>query len=109
MRKPFVWNEIEHSTGLDLMETIQLISEQDEADSFMEAYAEVCDDEDHAIQNVRYMLEIIGSDDDDPDAEKTAAELGELFGVEPTQPGEVISPMQWWSNSSYGVKEAAAA
>ena len=53
MRKPWVWNEIEVWTGKDLMEILQLLTEQDEADDFIESYAEVCEDEDHALHNVR--------------------------------------------------------
>lgn len=106
-RTAFTWDGIEHWTGGDLLETVQMISTDDEASSFMEAYTAVCDDEEHAISNLRYMLEIIATDSDNENAMDEARELADLFMLDLPAPGEVIAPRQWWSNSSLGVKSAA--
>lgn len=76
-RVPWIWEQVEHWTMDDLKETLTLIEEQSEADSFTEAYAEVCG-EDIAEANLSYLVHLI--------ALKDAAEgerLQELFGVEP--------------------------
>lgn len=101
MRRPWVWNEIEHWTGIDLMETLQLLTEQVEADDFIESYAEVCEDDDHAAHNIEYMVGIIGSSD-----HEEGDRLAELFGVD-FSTAEPVSPRQWWANSSLGLKETA--
>lgn len=95
MRKPFIWNEIEHWTGADLIETVQLIDE-DDAESFMSAYAAVCGDESHAEHNLRWIMTLVDRE--------TAEALSELFMVELPGEDEVISPRQWWNESSLGVK-----
>ena len=101
MRNPFTWQEVEHWTGADLMETLQLLTEQSEADDFISAYAEACaDDEDHAEHNVRYMLDVLARNGEKDEAER----LAELFGVELPQASEILSPRQWFTNSSLGVK-----
>ena len=96
MRKPFVFNEIEHWVGNDLIETVQLLDETEAAD-FMTAYAAVCDSESHAEHNLRYMMTLTDSE--------TAQALSELFMLDPPGEHEVISPRQWFAGSSYGVKE----
>lgn len=106
-RTAFVWDGIEHWTGADLMDTIRLISSDDEAASFMEAYTAACDDEEHAVANLRYMLEIIAHDSDNDDSEQDAQELADLFMVDIPASNEVIYPRNWWSNSSCGIKVAA--
>lgn len=98
-RQPWVWNEIEHWTGPDLAETIQLVSEQAEADDFIEAYAEACEDDEHALHNIRYILSVMISADEDE-----LQRIADLFGVDPPIKGEVISPRQWWKDSSCGIK-----
>ena len=108
MRKPFIYEEIEHWTGADLMGTLQLIGSQEEADAFLVAYVEANnDDEEHANSNLRYMLQIIATDDDNENAEEEAEQLAEWFGLDMPAPDEAISPRQWWLDSSLGVKEAA--
>jgi hypothetical protein len=96
MRKPFVWNEIEHWTGNQLMETVQLVDE-DEAESFMTAYSAMCDDESHAEHNLRYIMSLTDSE--------TAEALSELFMIEQPREFETIEPRQWFAGSSYGLKE----
>lgn len=106
-REPFIWNGIEHWTGADLMETVLLISDEDEAADFMEAYTAACDDEDHAIHNLRYMLDILAHDSDNDDARTEAEQQAELFMVELPAKDETLAPRNWWTNSSCGVKVAA--
>lgn len=97
MRNPFAWNEIEHWTGSDLIETIQLLDES-EVESFMSAYSAVCDDESHAEHNIRYMMTLVDSE--------TAEALSELFMIDRPEKNEVVAPMQWWANSSLGLTTA---
>jgi hypothetical protein len=106
-RAPFDWDGMEHWTGGDLLDTLLLISSQDEADSFLSAYAEVCDDDDHALYNLRYMAQIIATDDDSDTAEADAKLLAGLFGFEMPKNNETISPRQWFAQSSLGVKATA--
>jgi hypothetical protein len=108
-RVPFVWQSIEHWTGGDLMETLQLINSDDEAADFMEVYTAACDDEEHAEHNIRYMLDIIAHDDDDDSAQAEAERLAELFMVTVPTDSETLSGRNWWSNSSVGLKVEAAA
>lgn len=98
MRKPFIWNEIEHWTGQDLIETVQLLDEAD-AEDFMSAYSAVCEDEAHAEHNLRWIMTLVDRE--------TAEALSELFMVECPEPDEVVSPRQWFKGSSLGLKEAA--
>lgn len=109
MRVPFVWNEIEHWTGGDLMDTLSLISTQEEADSFMEAYGDLFTDSDDAIESVRYFIQIVAYDPDDDDGSILAEykEQAKLLGVDFPTPTEVISPRHTFGNSSLGVKVAA--
>jgi hypothetical protein len=98
-RAPFTWEDVEHWYGRDLMDTLVLISDQDEADSFITAYAEACDDDDHALHNVRYMAQIIGGED--------AERICEFFGLEIPTKNETITPRQWFKESSLGTKVEA--
>ena len=95
MRNPFTWNEIEHWTGADLMETVQLLDE-DDVEGFMEAYGNASDDAEH---NLRYIMGLVDSE--------TAEALSELFMLLPLEDGEVIEPRQWWNQSSLGLREAS--
>ena len=95
MRKPFDFNGVELWTGADLIECVQLLDE-DEAEPFLTAYAAVCDDESHAEHNLRYIMTLTDRE--------TAEALSELFMVECPAPDEVVSPRQWFSESSLGVK-----
>lgn len=109
MRKSWEWNGIEHWTGADLIETLSLISEQDEADSFMLAYGDLWDDVDDAIESLRYFIQIVTYDpDDSPEqALKREAEyldIAVLLGVQLPSKDEVISPRHTFGNSSLGVK-----
>lgn len=96
MREPFIWEDVEHWTGGELVETVMLISDTEEAKSFMDAYIEACDDQEHAETNIAYICGMAGED---------GREQLELFGIDP--PSGVISPRQWWANSSLGVKSWA--
>ena len=90
-REAFVWDGIEHWTGVDLMTTVALISDRAEAESFMDAYTEVCDDREHAESNIIYICSLID------DGEDTLG-LFDLLGR------PVPGPRQWFTNSSVGVK-----
>ena len=111
-RSPFTWEEagIEHWTGRDLMETLQLLGDQDEADSFLTAYAAVCDDDDHARHNIRCLAQLIagfpGDDEEDEikQAEKDALRICEYFDLELPKQSEALEPRHWFSNSDLGVK-----
>ena len=92
MRNPFIWNEIEMWTGADLIETVQLLDE-DDAEGFMEAYSEACEDAEH---NLRYIMTLTDRE--------TAEALSELFMIECPESDEVVEPRQWWNDSSLGVK-----
>lgn len=106
-REAFTWQDIDHWTLGDLMDTLRLIDTQELADDFMEVYADACKDADHALHNVRYMCDIISRDDDDDDAPDEAKRIADLFDVELPADDEVISPMQAWKGSSLGMKVAA--
>lgn len=110
-RAPFTFQGIDMWTGVDLMETLSLISEQDEADEFMEAYAALFADSDDAIESVRYYLQIVGYDPDDDDGEILAdyKRVADLLGVDFPSAAEVISPQHTFGNSSLGVKVEAEA
>jgi hypothetical protein len=110
IREPFVFQGIEMWTGVDLMEALTLISDQDEADDFMVAYADLFDEPEHAIQSVRYYLQIIGYDPDDEDGEIRAEmkRIAEMLDVEFPSAAEVIEPQHTFGKSSYGVKVVAA-
>src|SRR5262245_28864543 len=95
-REPFMFAEMEHWTGPDLMSTVMLLSEQEEIDDFMEAYAAVCDDEDHALHNVSYMLYCMK--DRDPEGVR---EQCERFGIELA---DYYEPRHWFAGTSLGVK-----
>lgn len=111
MRAPFVWEEagIEHWTGGDLMETLLLLGDQDEADSFLEAYAAVCEDDDHALHNIHYLAQIIATDQDSDTAKADAEMICDFFGLEFPMGHMTLSPRQWFSDSSLGIKLKAAA
>jgi hypothetical protein len=83
----------------DIVETICLIDDQDEADDFMEAYAAVCVDDDHALHNVGYIADLLMSDDEDEESQEFGKRILELFDVE-----RQITPVQVFKNSSLGVK-----
>ena len=89
------------------MDTLQLLSEQDEADSFLTAYAEACDDDEHALHNIRYIAQIVLTDSDNDTAQEDAERICDFFGLKVPSRAETISPRQWWSNSSLGVKVTA--
>lgn len=97
MRKAFVWNELEHWTLPDLVETLQLLGGQDEADDFIAVYAEACEDDDVALHNVGYMAELISHSD-----KESAEAICDLFGV-----GFQIEPKHTFGKSSYGIKVEA--
>lgn len=108
-RMPFVFQEVEMWTGIDLMETLSLISDQEEADAFMTAYAALFEDDEHAVQSVRYFIQIIGYDPDDEDGEILAEmkRIASMLDVEFPSAAETISPQHTFGNSSLGVKVAA--
>ncbi len=93
-REAFIWDGIEHWHGPDLMDTVALLSSEDEAASFLEAYVEASATEDDAKHNVVYMCKII----------EDGAETLELFNLGNFSPPAVPEPRQWWNNSSMGVK-----
>jgi len=105
MRNPFTWQEVEHWTGGDLLETLLLISDQDEADSFLSAYAEACEDDAHALHNIRYLAQLAATYTEGGKDE--AQRMCDFFGLEVPGEKETISPQQWWKNSSLGVKTPA--
>lgn len=109
MRVAWEWNGIEHWTGGDLMETLALISEQEEADSFMEAYGELFEDGDDAIECIRYFIQIVGYDPDDENGElhDECVSVCELLGIDMPDKDEVISPRQTFGSWSLGHKVAA--
>jgi len=98
MRKPFIWNEIEMWTGRNLIETVQLLDE-DDVESFMTAYVAVCGSERLAEHNLRYIMTLSFID------RETAEALSELFMIECPGPDEVLQPRHWFGNSSLGIKE----
>lgn len=96
-RAPFVWEGIEHWTGVDLTDTLSLISTQDEADSFMVAYGELWENEDEASTSLAYWLLLT----------EDAPTVAELLGIELPTKGVVISPRQTWGRTSLGVEVLA--
>jgi hypothetical protein len=106
-RTCFDWQGVEHWTGFDLMETLILLDGQDEADDFMTAYADVCEDDEHALHNVTYLIQMIATDSDSDTAQADAAKLVEYFGIDYPGDDATISPRQWWKGSSLGVKVPA--
>lgn len=90
MEAPFIWDGIEMHNGRDLMDAIMRIWSQDEADEFMQAYAEVCDDDEHALHNIGYIARLVHDfaltdHDDEPDelfSEREARRILKLFDVE---------------------------
>jgi hypothetical protein len=107
MRAPFDWEDVEHWTGADLMETLLLLGTQDEAESFLSAYVDVCDSIDHALHNVKYLAQMILTDSDSDTAEDDALRVCVMMGIQIPEKDETISPRQWFSNSSLGIKVAA--
>lgn len=103
IREAFIWQDIEHWTLGDLMDTLRLIDTQELADDFMQSYATVCDDDEHALHNVRYICDIISRDDDDEDAMDEAKRICDLFDVELPAEDEILSPMQAFKGTSLGV------
>jgi len=81
----------------DLRDTLLLIDDQEDADDFMSAYAEVCG-EDEAEHNVRYMATLV--------ERKDGISICNLFGVDMPNEGEVLTPIQTFgkNRSSMGVK-----
>lgn len=110
-RAPFVFQDVEMWSGVDLMETLSLISDQDEADEFMVSYSALFDDDEHAIQSIRYFLKIIGYDPDDDDGEILAEmkRIAEMLDVDFPSASETIAPQHTFGNSSYGMKVEVAA
>jgi hypothetical protein len=108
-RAPFVFQEVEIWTGVDLMETLSLISEQSEADEFMVAYSELFEDDENAIQSVRYYVQVIAYDPDDDEGEirEEMQRICKMLDVDFPSASEIISPQHTFGNSSYGVKVAA--
>jgi len=93
MRVPFVFQDIEHWTLPDLIETVRLIDGQQEADNFIQAYAEIAG-EDNARRNLGYIARLIS--DEDPDGANT---IKALFGVE-----FEITPRHAFGATSYGIQ-----
>lgn len=110
-RSPFMFQEVEHWTGIDLMETLSLISDQDEADAFMVAYSELFTNDDQAIQSVRYFIQILAYDPDDDDGEiRTEMQrIASMLDVDFPSHSETIAPQHTFGRSSYGILESAAA
>lgn len=92
-RQPWVWQGIEIWHSAQFEEVLALVETEEEAGDFLAAYTEVCDDEDHAIHNVEYFLNLIDKE--------IAGPVAELFMVEL---GRTLSPRQLFANSSLGVK-----
>lgn len=93
-REAFTWDGIEHWTGVDLMETVSLLSDEDEATDFMNAYVEAWGgNREHAEHNIIYLCAMI----------EDGGDQLELFGID-ADLSKPIAPMQWWPNSSLGVK-----
>lgn len=108
-RSPFIFQEIEHWSGVDLMDTLSLISDQDTADEFLSAYGDLFDDPDNAIQSIRYFIQIIGHDPDDEDGSirEEMQRISTMLGVDFPSAAEIIPPQHTFGNSSFGVKVAA--
>ena len=105
VRRPFTWNEIEMWTLPDLLMTMLLaVDTQEEADDFMESYAELFEDEPSFTHAVRYAVSMIalgqpeGAGDEDE-----AARLYDLFGVDPVGSDEVLAPVQTFGRASCGM------
>lgn len=84
-KAPFVWNEIEMWHLPDIVETLQLIDDENEALSFYEAYIEVCDDEEHAMHSLGYMARLI-SETEGSDVGQSICDWFEIdYQLEPVQ------------------------
>lgn len=108
-REPFVFQGTECWTGVDLMELLSLISDQDEADEFMVEYSKLFENDEQAIQSVRYYLQIVAYDPDDDDGEIRAEmqRVAKMLDVEFPSAAEIIGPQHTFGSSSFGVKVAA--
>lgn len=73
---PFVWQDVEMWTVPDVLETMQLIEDEDEAADFFEVYAALCDNEEHASHSLGYIAALI-SDEEERET------VCELFEIEP--------------------------
>lgn len=80
----------------DLVDVLSLISDEAEAEEFMEAYTAVCG-EDTAVYNLRYLLAQTTIDRDE------AERLADVFMVELPGKNVVLSPRHTFGSSSYGV------
>lgn len=89
-RRPFIWQDIEHWTIPDFMDTLQLVDEAKDAKDFMEAFSEVCD---HAEHSVGYIARLVG-DKDSEEGER----ICETFGVTYQEQAK-----QLFTNSSCGI------
>lgn len=96
-RQAWVWQGVEHWTLPDLLETLQLISDEDETEDFMESYTEVCGSEEYAWAMLGYMAELISHQDKDE-----GERICELFQVERQevfpQPGHTFGRMSFGIN-----------
>ncbi len=96
-REPFIWNDMKHWTGAELIETVALIDSRKEGASFMEAYIAACESQKQAEENVLYILGNLGEDG------KASLRFFDLKIPLTPVPG----PQQWWKDSSLGVKTNA--
>lgn len=113
-REPFIWNEIEHWTLADLMETLYLIESDEDAESFFTEFSGAisgngkfnAEGDEIATHNIRYILDIISRDDeeDGDGGQEEAERIAELFQVDLPSESEVLSPLQTFGNSSCGLK-----
>lgn len=98
IRRPWVWNGVKHWTLGDVAETLQLITEDDEAQDFLRAYAEICGSEELASHNIGYIAQIL-SHDDENDGPDEARRICELFMTQFAD-----KPMHTFGKSSLGIK-----
>lgn len=106
MRAPFIWNEIEMWVLGEIMETIMLIDDSDEAADFFEAYAAVCKGgEETATYNLRYVVQIVATDDEGEGGEEEAKRIAEMFELDYPEPSEVIAPIHTFGGTSMGIPE----
>lgn len=108
-RQPFVFQGTELYTGVELMELLSLISDQDEADEFMVEYSQLFENDEQAIQSVRYFIQIIAYDPDDEDGEirSEMQRVAKMLDVDFPSAAEIIGPQHTFGSSSFGVKVAA--
>lgn len=99
MRIAFVVFESEHWTMPDLIDTLQLLTDDEEASTFLSAYEAVCGTE-TAEHNLRYMFGLIERTD-----QHEALRLSELFMLAVPGKAEVLSPRHTFGMSSFGVIE----